>query len=133
MRFYGFTAEELTTPDNRNLPLDRDPKLAWALRNREFFPVDVNKASKSALLRIPGIGVRNVKRMLQIRRLKALKLEDLARLNVAVKRAKYFVVTADHNPATRQIDSPKLPQKVVKPDAQLSLFETAWSARTGEL
>ncbi len=49
MRFYGFTADELTTPEDRNLALDKDPKLAWALRNREFYPVDVNKAGKAAL------------------------------------------------------------------------------------
>ena len=63
MRFYGFSAPELTTPEEQDLPLDADPKLVWALRNREFFPVDVNAASREALLRVPGFGVRAVDRM----------------------------------------------------------------------
>lgn len=133
MRFYGFTADELTTSTDRNLPLDRDPKLAWALRHREFFPVDVNKAGKTALLRIPGLGVRNVSRILQIRRHRALTLADLGRLKVPVGRAKFFVVTADSNPAAREIDTVKLPQRTVGKESQLSLFEAADTARTGEL
>lgn len=133
MRFYGFTPDELTTPADRNLPLDRDPKLAWALRHREFFPVDVNKAGKAALLRVPGFGVRNVERILKVRRYRNLTLADLTKLKVAVKRARYFVVTADHNPATQQIDTEKLPQKVIVPQKQLALFEAAETARTGEL
>lgn len=132
MRFYGFSAEELTTEADRNLPLDKDPKLAWALRNREFYPVDVNKAGKNALLRVPGFGVRNVMRILQIRKFRALTLVDLAKLRVPVKRAKFFVVTADHNPSVHQIDSLKLPKKFEQSE-QLGLFETAVAARTGEL
>lgn len=133
MRFYGFTADELTTQEDRNLPLDRDPKLAWALRHREFFPVDVNKAGKSALLRIPGFGVRNVQRILQVRRYRSLSLADLAKLKIVVKRARYFVVTTDHNPAIRHLDKEALPQKVVTPQKQMGLFEAAETARTGEL
>ncbi len=133
MRFYGFSAEELTTENERNLPLDKDPKLAWALRHREFFPVDVNKAGQRALLRVPGFGVRNVKRILQIRRYRALTLTDLAKLKVPVKRASYFIVAADHNPAARQIDAVKLPEKFVPPVQQLALFEAADTARSGEL
>lgn len=133
MRFYGFSAEELTTDTERNLPLDKDPKLAWALRHREFFPVDVNKAGQRALLRVPGFGVRNVKRILQIRRYRALTLADLSKLKIPVKRASYFIVTADHNPSVREIDAVNLPEKVVPPVQQLALFETADSARSGEL
>ena len=133
MRFYGFSAHELTTENDRNLPLDRDPKLAWALRNRDFFPIDVNKAGKSALLRVPGLGVRNVSRILKIRRYRNLTLADLGKLKVSLKKTRYFIVTADHNPAARQIDHPGLPRKIVPPDQQLSLFETADVARTGEL
>ncbi len=129
MRFYGFQAAELTTPDAPDLPLDKDPKLAWALRHREFFPVDVNKASRPALLRIPGIGVRNVDRILQVRRYRALTLEDLAKLKISVAKSKFFISTADHNPAAHQIDSPRLPSKFVPQPQQLALFE----ARTGEL
>jgi predicted DNA-binding helix-hairpin-helix protein len=91
--------------------------------------VDVYKASRAALLRIPGVGVRNVKRILDIRRHRALRLEDLARLKVSIGKTKFFIVTADHNPAVLQIDSPRLPAKIAPEPQQLSLF----SAITGEL
>ncbi len=133
MRFYGFSADELTTESNRNLPLDQDPKLAWALRHREFFPVDVNKAGKNALLRIPGFGVRNVARILQIRRYRALTLTDLAKLKISVKKSQYFIVTADHNPAVKEIDAPQLKKRFAPASQQLGLFEVAEAARTGEL
>ncbi|HUS05764.1 MAG TPA: putative DNA modification/repair radical SAM protein [Bryobacteraceae bacterium] len=129
MRFYGFEAHELTTPEAPNLALDKDPKLAWALRHRDFFPVDVNKASRSALLRIPGIGVRNVKRILGIRRFHALKLEDLAKLKISVRKSAFFIIAADHNPSSLQIDTVKLPEQFAQQPRQLALFE----ARTGEL
>jgi len=133
MRFYGFSADELTTEADRNLPLDKDPKLAWALRHREFFPVDVNKAGKGALLRVPGFGVRNVGRILNVRRYRALTLADLAKLKISIKKSRYFIVTADSHPASKQIDSPKLPQQFVPPQQQLALFESAETARSGEL
>jgi predicted DNA-binding helix-hairpin-helix protein len=133
MRFYGFSAEEIVADPNGNLALDKDPKMAWALEHREFFPVDVNKASKAALLRVPGFGVRNVKRILKIRPYKALTLADLAKLKIPVKRSRFFVVTADHNPGVKQIDSLALPQRVVEPNRQLLLFEAAETARSGEL
>ncbi len=132
LRFYGFLPGELTTDEDRNLPLDKDPKLAWALRHREFYPIDVNKAGKSALLRVPGFGVRNVKRILKIRRYRALTLADLAKLKISLKKCQYFVVAADHNPAAAQIDKPALPSKFAQPE-QMGLFEAASTARSGEL
>jgi putative DNA modification/repair radical SAM protein len=132
MRFYGFTADELTTDSDRNLPLDKDPKLAWALRNREFFPVDVNKAGRAALLRVPGFGVHNVKRILKLRRFRSLTLADLAKLRIPIKRSQYFIVAADHNAAAHAIDSVPLPRRVASRDEQLNLFEAAQTARTGE-
>ena len=71
MRFYGFSTDEIAAGPDGNLALDKDPKLAWALGASELFPVDVNRASKAALLRVPGFGVRNVTRILQIRRYRA--------------------------------------------------------------
>jgi len=129
MRFYGFDVDEIAPASAPDLALDKDPKLAWALRHREFFPVDVNKAPRTALLRIPGIGVRNVDRMLQSRRFRALRLEDLARLRVSVDKARYFITAADHNPDASQIDTVKLPQRFQPEAQQLSLF----TAVTGEL
>jgi putative DNA modification/repair radical SAM protein len=133
MRFYGFSANELTTQTDGNLPLDKDPKLAWALRHREFFPVDVNRAGKAALLRVPGFGARNVQRILKIRRYRALTLRDLGKLKIALNRARFFVVAADHNPALQELETIRLPERFEKQPRQLALFEAADIARSGEL
>lgn len=97
MRFYGFEAEELVGEES-NLPLEMDPKLAWALRHPQHFPIDVNRATRRWLLRVPGIGQRGVARILKIRRHQPLTLGDLGKLRVAVRRAQHFVVTSDHRP-----------------------------------
>ena len=133
LRFYGFDVNELTTPAEPDLALDHDPKLAWALRHREFFPVDVNAAAREVLLRVPGLGTRNVQRILKIRRFHRLRLEDLARLKVAIERVRHFVTAADHNPAALLIDSPRLPYRAKPKTMQLSLFEAQSEAFTGEL
>jgi putative DNA modification/repair radical SAM protein len=99
LRFYGFTFDELTTPANTNLPLNMDPKLAWALRNRAFFPVDVNAAPKEALLRVPGLGARAVARILRIRRYHRLDSSDLEKLRVPMNRARHFLIASDVLPA----------------------------------
>jgi putative DNA modification/repair radical SAM protein len=127
LRFYGYTVGELTTPEEPNLSLENDPKLSWALRNRSFFPVDVNLAPEEALLRVPGLGVRSVRKIIKIRRFHKFRLEDLGRLRAAVARLKFFVITSDSNPSIWQLDSQSLPQLVKSPSPQLSLF------RTGEL
>lgn len=100
MRQYGFSAAEVTAAAvDGNLDLEIDPKLAWALANAERFPVDVNRAGKEALLRVPGIGVRNVKRILASRRHRQLRYADLATLRCDIEKAKAFVVTVDWRPA----------------------------------
>lgn len=98
LRFYGFRASELAQAKHGGLDLDVDPKLAWALRHREHFPVDVNRADKEALLRVPGIGVRNVKRILATRRVRAVRYADLVKLRCDVEKAKAFVTTLDWRP-----------------------------------
>lgn len=135
LRFYGFTASEITHGANgQNLDLERDPKLSWALRHRDYFPVDVNRAPARQLLRVPGIGARNVSRILKIRHYHKIKLEDLARLRVRLSNAKWFVITADYNPDVYQLDGEKLAEKLKPKVFQPSLFEgfqtAAW---TGEL
>ena len=133
MRFYGFAVHELTTPATPNLDLDLDPKLAWALRNRAEFPVNVNSAPKEALLRIPGIGVRSVNRMIAARRWTRLRLDDLARLSVALSRAMPFIETADYAPTRLGPHSTLLSQRV-RSTSQLDLWSTSLvAARTGEL
>jgi len=137
MRFYGFDAGEITESADANLDLSIDPKLAWALRNRQYFPLNVNKASKQQLLRIPGMGVRNVLRILQIRRYQSIRLGDLKKLRLSMSKVKPFVITADHNPDTLLLDRQDLRSRLVTPERQLNLFETspgiATAARSGEL
>ncbi len=133
MRFYDFSADELTTQLQPDLDLKIDPKLAWALRHREFFPVDVNRDERWRLLRIPGLGVRNVKRILQIRRHQTLRLEDLAKLGASMAKISPWVITLDHNPHTRLIDRADLLSHITPRYEQLNLFATASVARSGEL
>ncbi len=132
MRFYGFDQSEITTASEPNLSLTQDPKLAWALRNRDFFPVDVNAASRAALLRVPGMGVRNVDRILTIRRHHSINFDDLKRLRVSLTKAQPFLTAAGPNPAVRLLDTERLPAQVTPPE-QLNLFESAVTARTGEI
>jgi putative DNA modification/repair radical SAM protein len=133
LRFYDFKVDEIIVRPDANLDLDIDPKFAWALANREYFPVDVNLATREQLLRVPGIGARNVQRILSIRRHKKLRTDDLKKLRVAWKRAKSFVVTLDHNPALNNLDRDDLRQIIVPKEKQLTLFETFDAALKGEL
>jgi len=122
LRFYGFTVDDIAPPDDAhaNLDLDVDPKTAWALRNREFFPVDVNTASREALLRVPGLGVKTVDRLLQLRLHKRLRFEDLSKLRVPTRKVAPFVVTVDHRPR-EQSESTQLRRQLVAPQ-QADLF-----------
>ena len=100
MRFYGYAAGEVqqAADDDGMLPLDIDPKLAWALKFRERFPVDVNRAPREALLRVPGLGVRAVGAIIASRRHRTLRLEDVARLTVSIAKLRPFLITADWRP-----------------------------------
>ncbi len=90
MRFYGFTAEELL-PVNLNLPHDVDPKSAWALRNVDKFPIEINTAPYEMILRVPGIGVKGAWRIIEARRFGNLTFEDLKRMRIVMKRAANFI------------------------------------------
>jgi len=124
MRFYNFNASELTSSDTPNLSLTQDPKLTWAEQHREFFPIDINTAPREAMLRIPGIGHRNVDRILSIRRYHHLSFDDLRKLNIRINAAAPYIIATDH------LAKPLL--KPQPPSAQLDLF-TPTSAVTGEL
>ncbi len=133
IRFYGFEAQELAGADAPQLDLGIDPKLAWALRNRAYFPVDLNIAPRGALLRVPGIGVRGAERIVEARRHRRLRIADLGKLRVAKNRALPFVVAADHNPTAAWIDRDDLRERIVRPQAaQLSLFDAAAPAAAPE-
>ncbi len=96
MRFYGFAHDEIVGAEHGMLALDIDPKLAWALAHRAQFPVDLNRAPKELLLRVPGLGVKTVQRLMQSRRVRRLRADDLARLNVPLKKVLPFVLLDGH-------------------------------------
>lgn len=91
LRFYKFRSDEIVSPDHPFLDPHLDPKTAWALNHRELFPVDVQRADYEVLLRVPGIGVKSARRILEQRRSKILSAELLQRLGVTLKRARYFI------------------------------------------
>jgi putative DNA modification/repair radical SAM protein len=124
MRFYGFGAEEVAAAAGADgmLPLDIDPKLAWALQHRERFPVDVNRAPREALLRVPGLGVRAVNAIVAARRQRSLRLDDVARMTTGITKLRPFLVAADWRP-TLLTDLADLRSLVAPPKAeQLELF-----------
>ncbi|OEY67513.1 putative DNA modification/repair radical SAM protein [Marinobacter sp. X15-166B] len=127
MRFYGYTADEITQSAEPGrapgmLSLEVDPKLGWALANRGFFPVDLNRDSRARLLRIPGIGVKSVDRILKMRRFHKVRLEDLVAMRAGVKKAMPFVVCANHHPSLNELDSDRLRIRYTPSAQQLSLW-----------
>lgn len=121
MRFYGFDVGEITAarPDG-NLDLTIDPKLAWALANRHLFPVDINRADRETLLRVPGLGTKTVKGILTARRHRTLRYEDLMRMGANLKNARPFLTALDWRP--RNLDAADLKARFAPPPEQLSLF-----------
>ena len=91
LRFYGFSADELLSESHPNFNSYIDPKCDWALQHLGEFPVEINKAAKAQLLRIPGVGPRSVERILRARRSTSLDFKDIARMGVVMKRARYFI------------------------------------------
>jgi putative DNA modification/repair radical SAM protein len=95
MRFYGFHVNELLNDANPHLDIDIDPKLSWALRNMQHFPVDINVAAYKVILRVPGIGVGSAKKIVQARKFGKLRIDQLQKIGVAYNRAKHFIKCAD--------------------------------------
>ena len=126
MRFYGFAADEIVQRPDGMLDLDVDPKLGWALAHRERFPVDVNRAAKEELLRVPGLGAKTVDRLIASRRHRRIRRADLARLRVAMAKVLPFITLADHRPTARELDAdqlrPVLTRALRREDDQLALF-----------
>jgi putative DNA modification/repair radical SAM protein len=122
LRYYGFDVDEIASSAEKGmLDLDVDPKLAWALKNRHRFPVDVNRAEREMLLRVPGLGARAVDKIVVARKHTSLRLEDVARLTSGLKRAKPFLITADHRPKAK-LDTLDLRERLIEKPEQLSLF-----------
>lgn len=123
MRFYGYKPGEIVQAAEKdgNLPLDIDPKLAWALKFRDAFPVDVNRASREQLLRVPGLGTTSVKRILAARRHRTLRLDDVAKLTLSITKVRPFIVTCDWRP-TFLTDRADLRSMLAPKQEQLELF-----------
>ncbi|MDO1582366.1 putative DNA modification/repair radical SAM protein [Rhizobium oryzicola] len=121
-RFYGFDIGEITSATaDGNLDLDLDPKLAWALAHRDRFPIDINRAPKEMLLRVPGLGTKAVRSILSARLFSRLRLEDLARLGVSLRKVQAFV-SAEGWSAGGLIDRTDLRARFEPKPEQLSLF-----------
>ena len=131
IRFYGFDEHEIVAP-NGMLSLEHDPKLAWALAHPEFFPIDLNRAPREHLLRVPGLGVISVKKLLASRRVRTLRLTDLPKLRVSVSKVMPFVVLPDHRPcAGEQVSLPSAARPQAPPQSRPAnaspvQFSLAW-------
>ena len=122
MRFYGFAQHEiLADRQDGMLDLEIDPKLAWALGNRARFPVDVNRADKESLLRVPGFGTKAVAKILQVRRYRSLRLDDVGRLCQSLEKVRPFITAVDWSPGGL-VDDARLRDRLSPQPQQLSLF-----------
>jgi len=113
MRFYEFNVDEIVDDRFPDLDLEIDPKLAWALRHPEFFPVDVNKADYSAILRVPGIGVKSAKIIVASRKFARLKTADLKKIGIVMKKAQYFITCNELSMNTVNETTPEYVRKVL--------------------
>ncbi len=131
LRFYGFAVNELLNDAHPNLAVDVDPKLSWALRNLYHFPIDVNKADKRMLARVPGFGMQSVDKIIQARKFRKLNWHHLKKIGVALNRAKYFIVCNSRNWERRDLEAEKIKKLILQHSTskfrgqysnQLSLF-----------
>lgn len=121
LRFYGFDTNEIFAQSDGMLDLDVDPKLAWALKHREQFPVDVNTCAREELLRVPGLGTKAVARIIAARAVQKVRLEDLQRLRVPIKRVLPFIKLPGHQ-NSKALDSQRLNEMLRPEPAQMSLL-----------
>ncbi|QGZ63050.1 putative DNA modification/repair radical SAM protein [Paraburkholderia acidisoli] len=121
LRGYGFNANELFE-NSGDLALEIDPKLAWALAHREHFPVDLNRAPLRMIARVPGIGMRNAKRLVELRRTRRVRYDDLVRLRCPMDKIRPFVVTQDYRAAQQDASSEQLRRALTPPPVQLALL-----------
>ncbi|WP_342655553.1 putative DNA modification/repair radical SAM protein [Pseudomonas sp. F3-2] len=111
LRGYGYRATELLQGPG-DLALDIDPKLAWALEHREVFPLDLNRAEPAMIARIPGIGIRTTKRLIELRRQRRIRYEDLTRLRCVLAKARPFIITSDYHPRQAETSSVALREQL---------------------
>ncbi|GAA0717584.1 putative DNA modification/repair radical SAM protein [Aquimarina litoralis] len=114
LRFYGFSIQELLNDDHKNLDLDIDPKLSWALRSPEIFPVDINKADKNLLARVPGIGMQSVYKIIQARKFRKLNWSHLKAIGISLNRAKYFITCDSKDSYHKDISPTRLKNAILR-------------------
>lgn len=138
LRFYGFDVDEICD-ENDNLSLDYDPKCAWALRNMQLFPVEINSAPLEMLLRVPGIGARGAYRIINARKFGPLDFDNLAKMRIIIKRAKHFIVCKGKFYGSESVNAVKaalLLEGMKETNEQLTMFSSpsvSLSALTGEV
>jgi len=130
LRFYGFSVSELFNGGDENLDPDLDPKVTWALRNLDKFPIEVNKAPYEMLLRIPGVGAVSAKRIVRQRKVSAVRFDDLKKMGVVVKRAKYFITCIGRYYGERRFEPDTIKNSILQMEngLQLSMFDNNWKA-----
>ena len=117
------------TETSQNLDPDLDPKVTWALRNLDQFPVEVNRASYDTLMRIPGIGAVSARRIVRQRRLSAVKFDDLKKMGVVLKRAKYFLTCSGRYYGEKRFEPEVIRNAILQMEngLQMSLFDDQWN------
>ena len=125
LRFYGFTVSELFQDGSTNLDPDLDPKVTWAIRNLDCFPLEINTASYEQLMRVPGIGDRSAKRIIRQRRYAAVKFDDLKKIGVVIKRAKYFILCCGRYYGDRKFEPEVIRNSILQMEngLQMSMFD----------
>ena len=133
LRFYGFSADELLTEKYPDLDPDLDPKISWALRNIDRFPVEINKAPLSEILRIPGVGNVSALRIVRQRKLAAVKYEDLKKMGVVLKRARYFLTCSGRYYGERNMEPEYIKDQIlgIENGIQMSIFGNGLAALSG--
>lgn len=113
MRFYGFKVNEIVNDTQPHLDLDIDPKLGWAIRNMQAFPVDINKADLQMILRVPGIGLLSAQKIVSARKFGKLNWDQLKKMGVALNRAKYFVTCNSNQFERRDLTGSNIKQFIL--------------------
>ncbi|MEY4505022.1 MAG: hypothetical protein RL154_1319 [Pseudomonadota bacterium] len=135
LRFYGFNYDEILNQQMPNLSEEFDPKMFWALNNLQHFPIELNKASLDELIRVPGIGVRGAQKILQARKHKNINFDDLKKLKISIKNAKYFITCGGKFQKEVPLYQDKIKLALLKNDTKgaKNLFDFDFSAVSGEL
>ncbi|MGB3065907.1 putative DNA modification/repair radical SAM protein [Sphingobacterium thalpophilum] len=124
MRFYGFDIQEILHPGHTDLELDIDPKLSWALRNPQLFPVDINTADYRMIIRIPGIGRQSASKIIQARKFGRLHEYQVKKMGIAFHRARHFMTCADSAIGLGYPDMQKVRQQIVGRPSGKSTFSS---------